>query len=264
MYNFKFHKVDKIEDAVAILSSAEDPKILSGGHTLIPTLKQRLSQPTDVIDISNIDGLKSIKNNGDAITIGALCTHNQVAASIDVQSEIVGLASMASQIGDPQVRHRGTIGGSIANADPAADYPAAVLALDAQINTSSNSYNSDDFFIDMFETAINSDEIITSIDFKIPKKSVYKKFRNPASGYAMAGVFIAIYEKGIRVAITGAATTAFRLHDLEKKLENNFSVDVLNDFNADTTNYNSDIHASAKYRGNLVKVLLEEAIAQLV
>ena len=263
MYNFKYHKVNTIQEASNLLISCDDPKILAGGHTLIPTLKQRLSQPSDIIDISMIKDLNKIDLEDNKIIIGALCTHNDIASSIDVLSNIDSLSKLAQQIGDPQVRHRGTIGGSIANADPAADYPAAVIALDAKIYTSKSIYNADDFFVEMFETAISPDEIIQKIEFRIPTASTYRKFRNPASGYAMAGVFIAKFDDIVRVAITGASSVVFRLRDLEDALSNNFTTSVLDNITIDSSDFNDDIHASSKYRGNLVKVLIEEAISDL-
>ncbi|MDG2186810.1 MAG: xanthine dehydrogenase family protein subunit M [Hyphomicrobiales bacterium] len=264
MYNFKYHKVNTIQEAVSLLSSCEDPKILAGGHTLIPTLKQRLSQPSDIIDISTIKDLSSISIQNNKLMIGALCTHNDVSSSPDVISTIDGLSELAKKIGDPQVRHRGTIGGSVANADPAADYPAALVALKAVIHTSKSTYQAEKFFIDMFQTAIETDEIIRGIEFEIPITSSYKKFKNPASGYAMAGVFIAKFDNDIRVAVTGASSVVFRLREVEEALTNKFNISSIENISIDSSNFNDDIHASSKYRGNLVKVLVEEAISDLI
>ena len=260
MYDFKYHKVNSLGQALELLDSCEDPKIIAGGHTLIPTLKQRLSQPSDIIDIAAIAGMRSIQRKDNKIIIGSLATHNDISQSKEVRSLIPGLSYLASSIGDPQVRHKGTIGGSIANADPAADYPAGVIALNATVNTISSKYKSDDFFLGMFETALSPNDIIENIEFNIPIASTYRKFRNPSSGYAMAGVFIAKFIDSIRVAVTGASSHVFRLTNLEEALGHNFSLDVLNNFNIDSSDFNDDIHASSKYRGNLVRVLLEEAI----
>ena len=263
MYNFRYHKAETIETAISLIAQSDDPKILAGGHTLIPTLKQRLSQPSDIIDISSIDELKMITLGDGFITIGALCTHSDISNSPDIKKNITGLADLAKQIGDPQVRHKGTIGGSVANADPAADYPAAVLALDGEIITSTENHKATNFFVDMFETSLGSDEIITGIRLKIPKSSTYKKFRNPASGYAMVGVFMVRYEDDVKIAVTGASGSAYRMLDLESSLKSNFNNDIMADVDIDTTNFNDDIHASAKYRGTILKVLLEEAILEL-
>ena len=263
MYNFRYHKAETIETARSLIAKSDDPKILAGGHTLIPTLKQRLSQPSDIIDISSIDELKMITLGDGFVTIGALCTHSDISNSPDIKKNITGLADLAKQIGDPQVRHKGTIGGSVANADPAADYPAAVLALDGEIITSTENHKATNFFVDMFETSLDSDEIITGIRLKIPKSSTYKKFRNPASGYAMVGVFMARYDDDVKIAVTGASSSAYRMLDLEGSLKSNFNNDIMADVDIDTTNFNDDIHASAKYRGTILKVLLEEAILEL-
>ncbi len=263
MYNFKYHKAESIERALSLISESDDPKILAGGHTLIPTLKQRLAQPFDIIDISSIHELKNISSTGRNLTIGSLCTHAQISNSLEIQEKIPGLAELAGQIGDPQVRHKGTIGGSVANADPAADYPSAVLALNGEIITSNGAHTAENFFVDMFETALKPDEIITEIRLDIPSSSTYKKFRNPASGYAMVGVFVARYENDVKVTITGAASKVYHMYEIESLLKRSFDTSILEDINIDTTNFNDDIHASAKYRGIILKVLLEEAILEL-
>ncbi len=263
MYNFRYHKASTIETAISLIEQSDDPKILAGGHTLIPTLKQRLSQPTDIIDISSIDELKRITLGEGNVTIGALCTHAHISNSPEITKNIPGLADLAKQIGDPQVRHKGTVGGSIANADPAADYPAAVLALNGEVLTSKENHFAANFFIDMFETALKSNEIITGIRLQIPKSSTYKKFRNPASGYAMVGVFVARYDNDVRIAVTGASSTVYRMEDIEGMLKSSFDNDIMEGIEIDTTDFNDDIHASAKYRGVILKVLLEEAILEL-
>jgi len=189
MYETKYHKASSLDNATSTLNGADDGKFLSGGMTLIPTMKQRLAAPSDLVDIGGLSDLQGISKDGSTLTIGAGTTHADVAGSADVQSAIPALAALASHIGDPHVRNRGTLGGSIANNDPAADYPAAVLALGATIKTNSREIAAEDFFAGMFETSLNEDEIIVSVSFPIPEKAGYAKFPNPASRYAMAGVF---------------------------------------------------------------------------
>src|SRR3954447_6939474 len=225
MYDFNYVKPGTIPDAVRALHEDLEAKALAGGQTFIPVLKQRLARPTTVIDLSNL-GLTGIAAEPDKITIGAMTTHHQIAANPDVQRSIPGLAKMASWIGDTQVRHRGTMGGSLANNDPSACYPAAALALGATIHTDHRSIAADDFFQGMFTTALDAGELITAIEFPIPEKSNYEKFRNPASRYAMVGVFVARGPAGVRVAITGAGQGGvFRHKEMEAALSQNWSVD---------------------------------------
>ena len=261
MYNFAYHRPKSVADAVAAFKKAADGKYIAGGHTLVPTLKQRLAQPSDVIDLSSIADLGGIKSDGKTVTIGALTRHADVAASADVQKAIPGLAKLAGMIGDPQVRNMGTIGGSVANSDPAADYPAAVLALGATIKTDQRSINADEFFKGMFETALKPGELIVSVSFPVPQKSSYMKFPNPASRYAMVGVFVAKTAAGVRVAVTGAGPAAFRVKAMEDALAKDFSANALNGISVPAKGLNADIHGSAEYRAHLIGVMAKRAVA---
>ncbi|MEM9440467.1 MAG: xanthine dehydrogenase family protein subunit M [Pseudomonadota bacterium] len=260
MYEFNVHKPGAVNDAVSALQSADDGKFLAGGQTLIPTLKQRLASPSDVVDLGGVAELKGISDEGGALKIGAMTTHAEVAASDTVQSQIPALAALASHIGDAQVRNRGTIGGSIANADPAADYPAAIVGLNATVHTNQRTIAADNFFTGMFETALNDDELITAVSFPKPSKASYQKFPNPASRYAIVGVMVAETGGQTRVAVTGAAPSVFRLSDAESALSGNFSADSLGSLAVSASNLNSDIHASADYRAHLVGVMAKRAV----
>jgi len=259
MYNFNYHKPQSLADA-AKLGAAEEAKFLAGGMTLIPTLKQRLAKPSDLVDLAKIAELKGIKRDGNAVVIGAMTRHVEVATS-DVVKAIPALAHLAEGIGDPQVRNRGTIGGSIANNDPAADYPSAVLALGATVITNKRKIAADDFFKGMFETALAPDEIVTAVSFPIPEKSGYSKFPNPASRYAIVGVFVAKTGNGVRVAVTGAAPCVFRQKDMEAALAKSFTPDAVAAIKQTASGLNSDIHASAEYRAHLVTVMAKRAVA---
>lgn len=261
MYDFNYHRPTTLDEAAAILSSSEDAKILAGGMTLLPTMKLRLAQPSDLVDLSGIDELTGISDIGDSIQIGAMTTHAAVAASDIVQSGIPALAALAGMIGDAQVRNRGTIGGSVSNSDPAADYPAAVLGLGATIVTSEREIAADDFFVAMFETALGEQEILRAIRFPKPKRAAYQKFPNPASRYAVAGVFVAEAADGLRVAVTGAGPNAFRASALESALAANFAAESLDGLAVDADEFNEDMHASAEYRGHLVMVMAKRAVA---
>ena len=261
MYNFEYHRASSVDDAAAKLGSASDGTLLAGGQTLIPTLKLRLASPSDVIDIGGIGDLKAISAEGGGVTIGAMATHAEVAASDAVRGAIPGLADMAGGIGDPHVRHRGTIGGSIANNDPAADYPAALVALGATIKTNSREISADDFFTALFETALNDGEIITAVSFPTASKAAYAKFPNPASRYAIVGVFVAQGGGGTRVAVTGAGPCVFRASDIEAALGSNFSPDAVEGVSVSADGLNSDIHASAEYRAHLITVMAKRAVA---
>ena len=261
MYNFNYQRPATLEEAVQALGKASDGVLLAGGHTLIPTMKQRLAQPSDVIDIGGVPGLDGISREGDNLVIGALARHAQVAASPLVREAIAALADLAGDIGDPQVRNRGTLGGSVANADPAADYPAALVALNATVNTNQRSIGADDFFTDLFETALEDGEIITSVSFPIPDKAAYMKFPNPASRYAMVGVFVAASSAGVRVAVTGAGASVFRVAEMEQALAGNFSADAIAGVSVSADNLNDDLHASSEYRAHLVGVMAQRAVA---
>jgi carbon-monoxide dehydrogenase medium subunit len=262
MYDFAYHKPSSVADAVAARSGAEDGTYLAGGQTLIPTLKQRLAQPSDMVDLGGVAELSGISVAGDTVTIGAMTTHAAVAGSADVQGAIPALAALAGGIGDPQVRNRGTIGGSIANNDPAADYPSACLALGATIKTDKREIAADDFFTGMFETALEDGEMIVSVSFPKPEKASYQKFDNPASRYALVGVFVAKTSGGARVAVTGAGQDGvFRVAGMESALDGNWSADAVAGVAVDAGGLNSDIHASAEYRAHLIGVMAKRAVA---
>jgi carbon-monoxide dehydrogenase medium subunit len=261
MYDFAYHRPKSLDEALKALSAASDGKFLAGGMTLIPTLKQRLAQPSDLIDLGQIADLKGIRKEGNDIVVGAMTPHAEVAGSPEVRSAIPALAHLAQSIGDPQVRNRGTIGGSIANADPAADYPAAVVGLGATVRTSKRAIAGDDFFTALFETALESDEIVAAVSFPIPKRAGYAKFHNPASRYAVVGVVVAETGDGVRVAVTGAGPSVFRVAEMEKALAGNFSPDALKGISVSADGLNSDLHASAEYRAHLVTVMAKRAVA---
>lgn len=261
MYDFNYHRPSSVADAVSALGGADDGKLVAGGQTLLPTMKQRLASPSDLVDLGGIADLVGISTDGSTLTIGAMTTHAAVAESGDVQSAIPALASLADGIGDPQVRNRGTIGGSIANNDPAADYPAACLGLGATIVTNSREIAADDYFTGLFETALEEDEVITAVRFPIPEKAGYCKFPNPASRYALVGVMVAKTGDGARVAVTGAGQDGvFRANDMELALSGSFTAAVLDDTSVDSSLMLSDIHASANYRGHLIKVMAKRAV----
>ncbi|MGE0745583.1 MAG: xanthine dehydrogenase family protein subunit M [Rhodospirillales bacterium] len=262
MYDFNYKKAASVEDAVKAVTSAEDGKFMSGGMTLLPTLKQRLAKPSDVVDLGAIPGLDGITVSGKTLTIGAMTRHAVVAASADVKKAIPALAKLAGLIGDPQVRNRGTIGGSVANSDPAADYPAGVLGCGATIHTNKRTIKADDFFKGIFETALEPGEMITKFDFPVPDKAGYMKFPNPASRYAVVGVFVAKTGNDVRVAVTGAGPCAFRVPDMEKALAGNFAPAAVENIKVPAGNLNSDIHASAEYRAHLVTVMAKRAVAE--
>jgi aerobic carbon-monoxide dehydrogenase medium subunit len=260
MYAFEYHRPTSVAEAVSLLQGASDGKLLAGGHTLIPTLKQRLASPSDIVDLGAIAELKGIREEGDRLIIGALTTYSEVVESETARTAIPALAQLASHIGDSQVRNRGTIGGSIANNDPASDYPAAVLGLNATVKTNKREIGADDFFLGMFETALAEDEIIVSVSFPKPAKAGYMKFPNPASRYAIVGVMVAETGGGVRVAVTGAGPCVYRLPEFEQALASNFSPAALDVLSVSADGLNSDIHASAEYRAHLVKVMAKRAI----
>jgi carbon-monoxide dehydrogenase medium subunit len=260
MYNFTYHRPASVAEAVSLLGANEDAKLVAGGQTYIPTLKQRLAQPAELIDLGGIAELKGIKEEAGGVTIGAMTRHADVAGSPVVQRLIPGLAALAEGIGDPQVRNLGTLGGSISNNDPAADYPGAVLGLGATIRTDKREIAADDFFTGMFETVLERDEIVTAVHFPKPEKSGYAKFPNPASRYAMVGVFIARTGGSVRVAVTGASPCVFRWTEAEQALASSFAASALDGLSVSPGDLNSDIHASAEYRAHLVKVMAKRAI----
>ncbi|WP_422013674.1 FAD binding domain-containing protein [Reyranella sp.] len=260
MYDFAYHRPKSVADAIALLKGNEEARPMSGGMTLIPTLKQRLARPSDVVDLGGLKELAGIKIEGDNVVIGGMTKHGDVATSADVKKVIPALADLAGHIGDPQVRNRGTMGGSVANNDPAADYPAAVVALNATVITNTGKHAADAFFKGLFETALAEGEIITAISFPKADKAAYMKFPNPASRYAMVGVFVAKTAAGVRVAVTGAGPSVFRVKAMEEALSKNFSSDAIKDIKVPADGLNSDIHGSAEYRAHLVGVMARRAV----
>jgi len=260
MYEFTYTKPASAADAVRALGG-EDAKALAGGQTLLPVLKQRLNRPSVVVDLAAL-GLTGIKVGADTVTIGAMTTHAAVAASADVQRAFPALAALAGGIGDRQVRNRGTIGGSLTNNDPAADYPAVALATGATIRTDKRALAAADFFQGMFTTALDADEIITEVSFPIPAKAAYMKFANPASRYAMVGVFVAKGAAGVRVAVTGAGQGGvFRHTVMEQALSRSWSPAALDGVVTPAAGLNGDIHGSAEYRAHLIGVMARRAVA---
>jgi carbon-monoxide dehydrogenase medium subunit len=263
MYNFSYHRPTSVRQAANLLAKNPDAKLLAGGHSLIPVMKQRLAQPSALIDLNQIEDLAGIEVKGRSIVIGALTRHADVANSKLVQETLPGLASVPGSIGDPQVRNRGTIGGSIANNDPNADYPAACLGLGATIVTNKRRIAADDFFTGMFTTALEDNEIIVKVMFPIAKKAGYEKFKHPASGFALVGVFASKRGSDIRVAVTGAgANGVFRVKSFEEALKKRFSPKSLEGMTIPATGMNNDIHAGPDYRAHLVGVLARRAVAK--
>ena len=263
MENFAYHRPAKVADAVKLMKKAKDGKFLSGGHTLVPTMKVGLASPTDIIDLS---GLKNagVKVTAKSVVIGGTTTHAEVAGDKALKKAIPGLSALAGGIGDPHVRHKGTIGGSVANNDPAADYPSACLGLGATIETNKRRIDADKFFVGMFETALKDGEIITAVHFPIPKKAAHFKFPNPASRYALAGVFLSQNGKGqVRVGVTGAAPKAFRATDLEAALSKDFSAKAIAGVRVSPKGLLSDMHATKDYRAHLISVLTGRAVASI-
>jgi len=263
MYEFKFHRPTTVRQAAGLLARQEEAKLLAGGHTLIPTMKLRLAGPKHIVDMSQIEGLSGIEMKGRSLTVGALTKHVEVATSPVVKENIPALAELASLIGDPAVRHRGTIGGSIANNDPNADYPAAVLGLGATIVTNKRRIAADEFFKGLFETALEPDEIIVRVQFPKVNKAAYVKFPNPASRFALVGVFVSKRGSEIRVAVTGAGSNGvFRVTAFEEALKKRFGVKSLDGMTVPADGMSSDIHGSAEYRAHLVGVLARRAVAK--
>jgi carbon-monoxide dehydrogenase medium subunit len=261
MYDFDYQRPTSIDEALSALQGAEDGALLAGGHTLLPTLKQRLAQPSTLIDLSKIDALRGITVEDGVVTLGSMTTHSEVAGSQAVIDAIPALAALAGTIGDPQVRHCGTIGGSIANNDPASDYPGALLGLGATVVTNAREITADDFFLGLFDTALNEDEIIVAIKFPVPEKACYMKFPQPASRFSLVGAFVAKTADGVRMAITGAGEEGvFRVAAMESALNANFSADAIADIEVPDGDLNTDIHASAEYRAHLIGVMAQRAV----
>ncbi len=262
MYEFNYHRPTSVSDAKRLLEQGESASLIAGGMTLLPTMKLRLAQASDLVDLAGIDALKGIRIDGRYLEIGAMVRHADVAESKDVRATIPALADLAGMVGDAQVRNRGTIGGSLSSSDPAADYPAAVLGLGATIRTDQREIAADDYFLGLFETAREANEIIVTVRFPKPKRAAYAKFPNPASRYAVVGVFVAETDSGVRVAVTGAGACAFRHSAMETALASDFSVAALDGIEVDATDLNEDLHASPEYRAHLVGVMARRAVAR--
>jgi len=263
MYSFTYHRPGSARQAANLLAKNPEAKLLAGGHSLIPVMKLRLAKPSAIIDLNGIEDLAAIELKGRSISIGAMTRHADVANSQVVRDALPGLASVPASIGDPQVRNRGTIGGSVANNDPNADYPAACLGLGATIVTNKRRIAADDFFTGMFSTALEENEIILRVSFPIAKKAAYEKFKHPASGFALVGVFASKRGSEIRVAVTGAGSNGvFRVNSFEEALKKRFSPKSLEGMTIPANGMNSDIHASAEYRAHLVAVLARRAVAK--
>jgi len=262
MYETNYHRASSVDDALVLFGKGKEAKFLAGGQTLLPVMKQRLAGPSDVIDVARIKDMIGIKVSGDTVTIKAATTHCDVAQSEAVQKAIPALAQLASMIGDPAVRHRGTIGGSLANNDPAADYPAAVLALGATVKTNKRAIAAGDFFKGLFATALEDGEIITAVSFPVPAKAGYAKMRHPASRFALTGVFVAKSKSGdVSVAATGASQSGvMRIPPIEQALKANWSPGALDSVPISGNGLLADIHGSADYRANLVKVMGQRAV----
>jgi carbon-monoxide dehydrogenase medium subunit len=263
MYETTYHRPSSIDEAAALFSKGGDAKYLAGGHTLIPVMKQRLAAPSDVIDLGRIKDLVGIEATADALIIKAATTYFDITQSSAAKKAIPAIVHLTSVLGDPQVRYRGTIGGSIANNDPAADYPAAALALGATVHTDKRAIKAEDFFTGLFDTALEEGEVVTKISFPVPKKAAYEKFRNPASRYAIVGVFVADTDAGIRVAVTGSGSSGvFRAKEIEAALTKSFTPEAAGAVKMSPDGLNSDIHADAEYRAHLISVMAKRAVAK--
>jgi len=259
MHAFQYHRPSSVKDAVAA-ASKDEAKYLAGGQSLVQAMKLRLSAPSDLVDLGALADLKTLKADAGGVTVGAMVRHAEVAASSSVQKAIPALAALAGMIGDRQVRHMGTIGGSLANNDPAADYPAAVLGLGATITTNKRKIEADKFFRGLYETALEPGELITSVTFPVPKRAAYMKFKNPASRFAIVGVFVADFGNAVRVGVTGAGPSAFRQTEMEKALAAKFAPESVAGVKVKADGLNTDLHASAEYRAHLVTVMARRAV----
>ena len=257
MYAFAYHRPDSLDEARALMAKAEDGRYLAGGQTLLASMKLRLAGPSDLIDLVDIEGLSGLRDDADTLTVGALTPH----VTVETEASIPALAALAGMIGDPQVRNRGTMGGAIAKNDPAADYPAALLCLGAKVITDRREIAADDFFVDIFETALDEDEIVTAVRFPRPARAAYVKFPNPGSRFALVGVMVADTGGGPRVAVTGAGACVFRVPAMEEALAAKFSPAAISHIKIDDDELNDDMHAAADYRAELVAVLARRAVA---
>jgi carbon-monoxide dehydrogenase medium subunit len=263
MYQTTYHRASSVDEAASLFAKGSDAKYLAGGHTLLPVMKQRLAGPSDVIDLGKIKELQGVELSGDTLTIKAATTYYDIMQNADVKKAIPAIAYLTSVLGDPAVRHRGTIGGSIANNDPAADFPAALLALGATVKTNKRSISADDFFKGLFTTALEDGEIITAVSFPVPQKAGYAKMRHPASRFALTAVFVARTKSGeIRVAATGASQGGvMRVPAIEAALKANWSASAIDNVSIPASGLLADIHGTAEYRANLVKVMAQRAVA---
>jgi carbon-monoxide dehydrogenase medium subunit len=260
MHAFHYHRPASLKDALSLASQKTEGRYLAGGQSLVQAMKLRLSSPTDLIDLSALGDLKTLKAESGSVTIGAMVRHAEVAASSGVKKTLPALATLAGMIGDRQVRHMGTIGGSIANNDPAADYPAAVLGLGATITTNKRKIEADKFFRGLYETALEPGELITSVSFPAPKRAAYMKFKNPASRFAIVGVFVADFGNSVRVGVTGAGPSAFRQTEMEKALTAKFAPESVAGIKVKADGLNNDLHASPEYRAHLITVMTKRAV----
>ncbi|MEX3981526.1 xanthine dehydrogenase family protein subunit M [Paraburkholderia sp. EG287A] len=262
MYAFDYQRASDAQGAVKALAADADAKFLGGGQSLLAAMKLRLAQPTTLVDVTRIPELKAVQVDGKVVKVGAAVCHADVAENAQIRNTLPALADLAGMIGDRQVRALGTLGGSLANDDPAADYPAAVLALNATVVTDRRRIAADDFFLGMYETALEPDELIVSVEFQVPERAAYEKFRNPASHFALAGVFVAKYGGEVRVAVTGAGPSVFRAGALESALKTNFAPEAARAVKMPADDLNTDLHASAAYRAHLIPVLAARAVAK--
>ena len=261
MHAFQYHRPTTTKDALSLAAQKGEGRYLAGGQSLVQAMKLRLTAPSDLIDLGSIAELKSLKVEGNAVVIGAMVRHAEVAGSSAVKKAIPSLVALASLIGDRQVRHMGTIGGSLANSDPAADYPAAALALNATITTNKRKIEADKFFTGLYETALEPGELLTSVSFQIPKRGAYMKFRNPASRFALVGVYVADFGSGsVRVGVTGAGASAFRQTEMEKALSAKFAPEAVASIKVKRDGLNNDLHASPEYRAHLITVMCKRAV----
>jgi carbon-monoxide dehydrogenase medium subunit len=260
MHAFEYHRPASAKEAVNLLSKKDEAKFLAGGQSLVQAMKLRLASPSDLVDLGSLKELSFIKASGSAVEIGAMTRHADVASSSEIKKTIPALASLAGIIGDRQVRHMGTIGGSLANNDPAADYPAAVLGLGATITTNKRKIEADKFFKGLYETALEAGELITSVSFPVPKRAAYMKFKNPASRFAIVGVFVADFGGKARVGVTGAGPSAFRQAEMEKALSAKFAPESVASIKVKPDGLNNDLHASPEYRAHLITVMAKRAV----
>ncbi len=258
MYAFEYQRPDSVAKAVGSVTG--DARYLAGGQSLIQSMKLRLASASTLVDLAQVDGLRGIQVDGKSVRIGAMTRHSEVARSADVRRALPALADLAGGIGDQMVRNMGTIGGSIANADPAADYPAGVLGLGATIQTDRRTIGADDFFVDLFTTALQPGELIVSVGFPMPQRAAYVKFKQPASRFALVGVFVSQGASGVRVAVTGARSHAFRVPEMEQALARDFRPDAIAGIRLDSAGYNADLHGSADYRAAMVTVMARRAV----